>query len=160
MTTPFPTHRRHANILHAFPALRQGEPRWPALVAMLSVSALFYAIPPALQFGPDWLFVVLVLVPTAPGVCLRHQTYRNLMRYLGYFAGSVMTLAMIGSLSLLISRLPLHKESPAELLRAATACGSPTFWYSRRGTGAWMRAAHFSAISSGPTPTVLFCFPK
>jgi len=32
-----------------------------------------------------------------------------------------MTLAMIGSLTLLVSRLPMHKESPAELLRAASA---------------------------------------
>ena len=101
--------------------LRQREPRWPALAAMLSVSALFYAIPPALQFGPDWLFVVLVLVLTAPGVVIRQRRYSKLLRFLGYTAGGVMTMAMIGSLSLLISRLPLHKESPAELLRAATA---------------------------------------
>ena len=88
---------------------------------MLSVSALFYAIPPALQFGPDWLFVVLVLALTTPGVFLHAEKYRNLARSLGYAAGGVMTLAMIGSLSLLIARLPLHKESPGELLRAATA---------------------------------------
>jgi hypothetical protein len=101
--------------------LRQAEPRWPALVAMLSVSALFYAIPPTLQFGPDWLFVVVVLVLTTPSVFLRRPQYRKVIRFLGYTAGSIMTLAMIGSLSLLVSRLPLHKESPAELLRAATA---------------------------------------
>jgi hypothetical protein len=103
------------------PRLRLLEPRWPALLAMLSVSALFYAIPPSLQFGPDWLLVALVLVLTTPSVIVRQSRYRQVIRYLGFAAGGVMTVAMIGSLSLLISRLPLHKESPAELLRAATA---------------------------------------
>ena len=101
--------------------LRQGEPRWPAMVALLSVSALFYALPPALKVGPDWLFVLLVAALTAPGVFFRQMRRRPLVRILGYAAVSIMTLAMIGSLSLLVARLPLHKESPADLLRAATA---------------------------------------
>jgi hypothetical protein len=47
---------------------------------------------------------------------------------------------MIGSLGLLVSRLPLHKESPSELLRAATAlwvCNVLIFasWYWRLDAG-------------------------
>lgn len=103
------------------PVIRQGEPRWPAMVALLAVSGLFYALPPAFKVGPDWLFVVLVAALTAPGVLFRQHRRLPLIRILGYAAVSIMTLAMIGSLSLLVSRLPLHKESPAELLRAATA---------------------------------------
>jgi hypothetical protein len=91
------------------------------MVALLAVSALFYAIPPTLKFGPDWLFVLLVAALTAPGVFLRNIRGLPLIRVLGYTAVSLMTLATIGSLSLLVSRLPMHKESPAELLRAATA---------------------------------------
>ena len=120
--------------------LRQGEPRWPAMVALLSVSALFYAIPPALKVGPDWLFVVLVAALTTPGVFFRQIRRRPVVRILGYTAVSIMTLAMIGSLSLLVSRLPLHKESPSELLRAATAlwiCNVLIFasWYWRLDAG-------------------------
>ncbi len=106
--------------MHSQP-LRQGEPRWPAMVALLAVSALFYALPPALKVGPDWLFVVLVAALTAPGVFFHKVRRRPLVRILGYTAVSIMTLAMIGSLSLLVWRLPLHKESPGDLLRAATA---------------------------------------
>jgi hypothetical protein len=101
--------------------MQQGEPRWPAMVALLAVSALFYAIPPALKVGPDWVFVVLVAALTMPGVFFRQLRRRPLIRVLGYAAVAIMTLAMIGSLSLLVARLPLHKESPADLLRAATA---------------------------------------
>ena len=103
------------------PVLRQGEPRWPATVALLAVAGLFYAMPPALKVGPEWLFLVLVVALTAPGVCVRSIRHIPHMRFLGFAAAAVMTLAMIGSLSLLVSRLPQHKETPAELLRAATA---------------------------------------
>jgi hypothetical protein len=101
--------------------LRQPEPRWPALVAMLSVNALFFAIPRTLKVGPDWLFVALVLVLTTPAVFFHQQRYSSIIRVLGFIVGSIMTLAMIGSLTLLVARLPLHKESPGDLLRAATA---------------------------------------
>ena len=91
------------------------------MVALLAVAALFYAMPAALRVGPEWFFLVLVAALTAPGVCVRSIRHLPLMRFLGYAAVGVMTLAMIGSLSLLVSRLPQHKETPAELLRAATA---------------------------------------
>jgi len=91
------------------------------MVALLAVAALFYAMPAALKVGPEWFFLVLVTALTAPGVCVRSIRHLPLMRILGYAAVSIMTVAMIGSLWLLVSRLPQHKESPAELLRAATA---------------------------------------
>jgi hypothetical protein len=98
----------------------QAEPRWPAMVALLAVGALFYAIPPTLKVGPDWVFLILVTALTAPAVFFR-SLRGPLTRMLGYAAVSIMTIAMIGSLWLLVSRLPLHKESPSELLRAAAA---------------------------------------
>ena len=91
------------------------------MLALIAVGALFYALPPALKVGPDWLLVGIVLVLTAPGVCIRSIRHLTLMRIMGYSAVSIMTMAMIASLWLLVSRLPQHKESPAELLRAATA---------------------------------------
>jgi len=103
------------------PVIPQVEPRWPALVALLAVGALFYALPPAFQVAPDWLFLLLVAALAAPPVFFRSVRRLPLIRILGYVASSVMTLAMIGSLGLLVSRLPLHKESPSELLRAAAA---------------------------------------
>jgi hypothetical protein len=120
--------------------VRQGEPRWPAMVALLGVSALFYALPPALKVGPDWMFLLLVMALTMPGVLFHSIRHLSLTRVLGYAASSILTLAMIGSLWLLVSRLPLHKESPSELLRAATAlwvCNVLIFasWYWRLDAG-------------------------
>lgn len=100
---------------------REGEPRWPAMVALLGASGLFYALPDALKFGPNWLVVLLVAVFATPGVLLRRYCPRLMIQIFGHAAVGTTTLAMLGSLGLLISRLPGHKETPSQLLRAASA---------------------------------------
>jgi len=69
------------------------------MVALLGVAALFYAMPDSLTVGPEWLFLVLVVGLTAPGVCVRSIRHIPLMRFLGYTAVSIMTVAMIGTVS-------------------------------------------------------------
>ena len=65
------------------------------MVALLAVSALFYALPPALKVGPDWLFVVLVAVLTVPWAFNHSIRHLKLNRVLGQAATSILTLAMI-----------------------------------------------------------------
>jgi hypothetical protein len=91
------------------------------MVALLGAGGLFYALPDALKFGPDWLVVALVAVFATPGVILRHYCPRSITQMFGHAAVGTITLAMLGSLGLLISRLPGHKESPSQLLLAASA---------------------------------------
>jgi hypothetical protein len=105
----------------SMPIPRQGEPRWPALVALLGATALFYALPAALKVGPDWLILILVALFAAPGVLLPRQRHRLIVQISGHAAVATATAAMIGSLALLISRLPQHRETPIELLRASSA---------------------------------------
>jgi hypothetical protein len=101
--------------------IRAGEPRWPALLAMLAVGGIFYALPAALKVGPDWLVLVVVALLITPGVLLHRRGLYLVAHMFGYAANATVTLAMIASLGLLVVRLPLHKETPVELLRAATA---------------------------------------
>jgi hypothetical protein len=96
------------------------EPRWPALVAMLSVSALNLALPPALSPGPDWLVLVLVALLLTPAILLHRLGKENLGQIFSYAALGVVTVAMIVSLTLLIKSLPSHKESPGQLLLSAS----------------------------------------
>lgn len=102
-------------------ARKQVEARWPALVASLATGVLFYAIPRSLTVGPDWLLLVVIaalMIPTS----LAHKTGRvGLNMIFGYSVLVVITLAVLSSLILLITRLPAHKETPVELLRAAAA---------------------------------------
>jgi hypothetical protein len=102
-------------------ARRQMEARWPAVIASLATGVLFYAMPATLTVGPDWLLLVVIaalMIPTS----LAHKAGRvGLNTILGYSILAVITAAVLSSLILLITRLPAHKETPVELLRAAAA---------------------------------------
>jgi hypothetical protein len=97
------------------------EPRWPAVVALLAVGGLYYALPSALTFGPDWLVLVLVVILMTPAVFLSRTEHWRVTQVLGYLATGVVTLALIASLALLVARLPSHKENPLQLLESAAA---------------------------------------
>src|SRR5216683_5391044 len=81
---------------------RQREPRWPALIAMLAVAGIFYALPPALKVGPDWLMLVVVVLLVTPGTLLRRRGRYLPAQIFGYAALGTVTLAMIASLVLLV----------------------------------------------------------
>ncbi|MGA3241290.1 MAG: hypothetical protein ABSG03_33925 [Bryobacteraceae bacterium] len=119
---------------------RKAEPRWPAALAMLSIGGLYYALPSQLSVGPDWMVLVLVAVLTIPAVISHRYGNWRLSQLLGYAASGVVTISVVISLALLISRLPAQKQNPAQLLRAAAAlwmCNLLVFacWYWRLDAG-------------------------
>jgi hypothetical protein len=95
------------------------EPRWPAALALFSVGGLHYALPREMRVGPDWLVFGLVASLVTPAIIVHRRGNWRLSHILGYAANSVVTLAVVGSLALLISRLPMHKDPPGQLLRSA-----------------------------------------
>jgi hypothetical protein len=140
--------------------VRRVEPRWPAALALLSIGALYYALPSALTVGPDWLVLVLVAVLAVPAMISHRQGMWRLSQFLGYTASSVVTLSVAVSLVLLIWRLPAHKETPAQLLRAAGAlwvCNLLVFacWYWRLDAG----GPHQRALRRSHTDGA-FLFPQ
>ncbi len=100
---------------------RSPQARWPAILAALAISGLYYALPAHLTLGPGWwLFAITagLLVPTS----LTHQMGRvRLNEVFGYALLVVITAGLVSSLSLLVMRLPTHKDAPVELLKAAAA---------------------------------------
>jgi hypothetical protein len=97
------------------------EPRWPAMLALLAVCGLRLALPENLSVGPDWLLVTVVGVLLIPTVWARQRGLDSLNKILGYVLTSIVTVDMVWSLGLLVAALPLHKESPQDLLRSACA---------------------------------------
>jgi hypothetical protein len=97
------------------------EPRWPAMLALLAVGGLRLALPESLSVGPDWLLLAVVGALLIPTVWARRRGLDNLNKILGYVLTSVVTVDMVWSLGLLLAALPLHKESPQDLLRSASA---------------------------------------
>ena len=94
------------------------EPRWQALLAFLAVAGIYLALPRDLIIGPTWLLPTLIVVLLVPTVVSHRTGKRSLNRILGIFINGITTLALIGSVFLLVRALPSHKENPLELLRS------------------------------------------
>jgi hypothetical protein len=98
------------------PHIDPPEPRWQALAAFLAVAGIYVALPRHLVIGPVWLLPTLIVVLLIPTVVSHRGGYRSLNRTLGLLINGITTLALIGSVALLVRALPSHRESPLELL--------------------------------------------
>ena len=98
------------------PHVDKAEPRWQALVAFLAVGAIYLALPADLILGPIWLLPTLIVVLLIPTVFSHRTGKRSLNRALGTVINGITTLALIGSVILLVRSLPSHREAPLELL--------------------------------------------
>src|SRR5579862_4610752 len=65
-------------------SVRSLEPRWPAALALGTIGALYYALPSALTFGPDWLVLVLVAALAIPATIFHRQGNWRFSQLLGY----------------------------------------------------------------------------
>ena len=95
------------------------EPRWPALIAIITIGGIYMALPSELTIGPRWLLPGAVGVLTAVAVVSHIGRHHLLNRTSGFVVSGVVTLGMIVSLILLVGALPAHKEPPKELLVSA-----------------------------------------
>ncbi|MDP9052872.1 MAG: hypothetical protein M3N93_01000 [Acidobacteriota bacterium] len=109
-----------ANALTA-DARRQVEARWPALMASLASGLLFYAMPEYLTIGPGWLLLAIVAALLIPTSLTHRAGHIQLNEIFAYSTLAVITAAVISSLTLLVLRLPGHKDPPLQLLHAAAA---------------------------------------
>lgn len=97
------------------------EPRWQALLAFVAVGGIYLALPRSLIVGPTWLLPTLIFVLLIPTVISHRSGRRSLNRALGLLINSIITVALIGSVALLVVALPSHKEGPLRLLGSGAA---------------------------------------
>jgi uncharacterized membrane protein len=97
------------------------EPRWPAIIAVVAVGGLYFALPGYLTLGPRWLFPAIVGALLVPTVISHRAGKHHLDRIFGFAVIAVVTVGLIVSVVLLISGLPAHRESPTTLLLSATS---------------------------------------
>jgi len=128
------------------------EPRWQALLALLAIGGIYLALPRWFIVGPTWLLPAIIaslLVPTI----MTHRTGRHSLNHaLGILINAIITIALIGSVVLLVTALPSHREEPLRLLGSGAALwftnvlvfalwywrldgGGPTVREKRRGFG-------------------------
>jgi hypothetical protein len=96
----------------------QPEPRGQAVLAFLAICAIYLALPRNLIVGPIWLLPTVVVVLLVPTVVSHRVGKHSLNRILGFIINGITTLALIGSVILLVRALPAHRGSPLQLLRS------------------------------------------
>src|SRR5207247_11068825 len=94
------------------------EPRGQAVLALLAICAIYLALPRNLVVGPTWLLPTLIVVLLVPTVVSHRVGRHSLNRTLGFVINGLTTLALIGSVILLVRALPAHREPPLQLLRS------------------------------------------
>ena len=94
------------------------EPRGQAIAAFLAIGAIYVALPRNVVVGPIWLLPTVIVVLLVPTVVSHRVGKQSLNRLLGFVINGITTLALIGSVILLVRLLPTHRESPLQLLRS------------------------------------------
>ena len=94
------------------------EPRGQVIAAVLAIGAIYLALPSNLVVGPIWLLPTVIVVLLVPTVVSHRIGKHSLNRTLGVIINGITTLALIGSVILLVRALPGHRESPLQLLRS------------------------------------------
>ncbi|HEY0702254.1 MAG TPA: hypothetical protein VGD60_05755 [Candidatus Acidoferrales bacterium] len=97
------------------------EPRWPAFVAMIAASVLYWSLPEPTSLGPSWGLSVIVVVLLIPIALSNYHGRFDIARNLTYVANGAITLGLVGSLIFMIDGIPKHRDSPQVLLRSAIA---------------------------------------
>jgi uncharacterized membrane protein len=97
----------------------RAEPRWPAVIAMIAIIALRFALPADLRIGPDWLLATAVGLLLVSVRIFHESRHYRANQIFGYILLAIVTGEMMARVTLLITRLPEHRETPRQLLTAA-----------------------------------------
>jgi hypothetical protein len=103
---------------HAVQHIDKPEPRGQAVAAVLAIGTIYLALPGNLVVGPIWLLPTVILVLLVPTVVSHRMGKLSLNRILGFIINGITTLALMGSVILLVRVLPTHRESPLQLVRS------------------------------------------
>jgi hypothetical protein len=76
------------------------------LLASLAVGAIYVALPSNLVLGPIWLLPTIIVALLIPTVMSHRTGKRSLNRALGILINGITTIALIGSVLLLVRALP------------------------------------------------------
>ena len=99
----------------------RSEPRWPALIAVIAVAGLFFALPRGLSLGPRWLFPSVIGILLIPTLVLHRWGHHRLDRWFGFAVTSVVTCELVAAVLRLVTALPSRQEGPTALLVSAAS---------------------------------------
>lgn len=89
-------------IVHTIKAAEREVRRWPALAALILIGGAFTILSDRLKFAPIWLLLPLIAGLAIPAIIARLQGRHRLNHWLLVVIGLVITIAEIGSITLLL----------------------------------------------------------
>jgi len=90
-----------------------------AAMALLIIGLIYTVLPQRLRIGPWWLVLVLILILLVPLLVSRYRGYHDAAFWLSRAATALVTLVVLLSAVLLLTRLPGGKTPGSDLLRDA-----------------------------------------
>ena len=101
--------------------VRDPEPRWPAVVALLGAGGLTLFIPNHFTLGPKWLPLLVSTAFAIPAVIASAQHRYKLANVFGHAVSAVLSLSLTLNVSLVVYNLTQKPEPAIQLLEAAGA---------------------------------------
>ena len=86
------------------------------MLALIAVGCIYAALPPWFIVGPVWLLPAIIAVLLVPTIMTHRMGHHSLNHALGIIINAIITLALIGSVGLLVRTLPGQKQAPLPLL--------------------------------------------
>ena len=101
------------------PELRRIAARWPALVALLAIGAIYLVIPRQLALGPSWSVLALVVVAALVLAFTIRRDMHLASRRVALMVIGVVTVAIAVSAGFLVGQLTIGLTNAPQLLRDA-----------------------------------------
>jgi hypothetical protein len=98
-----------------------GVPRWPAVVALLTVGVLLSLVSSRLTLGPSWVPLAVVLVLVVPLLLASQRNLHGKRRTLGMIGLATVTIAVAASSIFLVQQVVYGELEPTSLLTGAAA---------------------------------------
>jgi hypothetical protein len=92
---------------------------WPSAVAVVIAGVAYALLPDRLREGPRWLLPVLVLLLVATGAGSRWRGYERITPWIGRALTVLVTIALVASVTLLVTTLPNTHTPGRDLLAYA-----------------------------------------
>src|SRR5581483_7120107 len=91
-------------------------PRWPAVLALLGIGAIYLLVSDRLSLGPSWLVLAVVVVWLVPLRVTRRRGLHYWARWLGMALVVLLRASVALSPVFLVTRLPWGAVAPLTLL--------------------------------------------
>jgi hypothetical protein len=99
--------------------IERPEPRWPAIIGVLAATALHFALPDELRFGPPWILAGIVVTLVIAAFIARQCRWALGNELAGWGILGALTVGLVYGIVMLITGLVHHTTTAPALLRAA-----------------------------------------